>query len=177
MTDLEELFLNELADIYHAEKQLSKALPKMAKAAHSADLKHAFDEHCSETEEHISRLEEVFEIFGKRAKGKKCEGIEGIVSESKEMLSEFKKRASLDAGLIASAQKAEHYEIASYGTLCTWAKQLGKDRVLSLLKQNLQEEKAADQKLTGIAESHTNIEADQAEAPVRSFRLASSRSR
>lgn len=159
MQDLQELFLAELADIYHAEKQLTKALPKMAKAAGSDELRSAFQEHLEQTEGQIDRLEEVFDLFDKPAKGKKCEGMEGIIGEAETTAQEFKKSSALDAALIAAAQKVEHYEIASYGCLCTWAEELDATEALKLLKQNLSEEKQTDEKLTELAETHLNLEA------------------
>jgi ferritin-like metal-binding protein YciE len=160
---LHELFLDELADIYSAEKQLTKALPKMAKAAQSPELKEAFESHLEETENQISRLEQATKVLGETLKRKKCKGMEGLLEEGKEMMEEKDDSAALDAALIASAQKVEHYEIASYGTICTWAEMMGHSEALELLKQNLSEEKAADEKLTGIAESTANQEAHQQE--------------
>jgi len=163
MENLRELFLEELADIYNAEKQLIKALPQMAKAASSPELKESFEAHLEETEDHISRLEEVFELFGREARGKKCEAMEGLVEEGKKVIKEGEEGPVLDAALIAGAQKVEHYEIASYGTLCTWAKLLEENEALDLLKENLEDEKATDEKLTEIAESAVNLEAAEAE--------------
>jgi ferritin-like metal-binding protein YciE len=160
---LHELFLDELADMYSAEQQLTKALPKLAKAAQSDELREAFEMHLEETENHVSRLEQVFESLDETPKKKKCKGIEGILDEGKEIMTEHKKGEELDAALISAAQKTEHYEIASYGCLCTWAEQMGHDRALNLLKENLNEEKAADEKLTEIAKSSANLEAEHAE--------------
>ena len=156
---LHELFLDELADVYSAEKQLTKALPKMAKAAQSPELRDAFEMHLGETEEQISRLERATKILGETLKRKKCKGMEGLIEEGTEMMEEKDDSAALDAALIASAQKIEHYEIAAYGTLCTWAEIMGHQEALDLLKRNLSEEKATDEKLTGIAESAANQEA------------------
>lgn len=181
MSDLQELFLDELADMYNAEKQITKALPKMVKSAESAQLRTAFQNHLKETEEHVSRLEEVFDLFGQRAKSKTCDAMKGIISEGKEILSTFKKNTALDAALISAAQKVEHYEIASYGCLCTWAKQLGNQRALRLLKQTLDEEKKADTKLTALAKERSNIKAARPELPAgrrnSRVRMATSRSR
>ncbi len=161
---LHELFLDELADIYHAEQQLVKALPKMAKAAESDDLREAFESHLKETETHVSRIEKAFKELGEKPKRKRCKGMEGLLEEGKEMLSEKKDEPSLDAALIASAQKVEHYEIASYGSLCAWAKEMGHQGALRLLKENLSEEKEADEKLTSIAEDVANLRAEAAAA-------------
>jgi len=160
---LKELFLEELADAHNAEQQLTKALPKMAKKARSSELRDAFETHLEETENHISRLEQVVESLGESLKRKKCKGMEGIVSEGEEMASEQKDSEALDAALIAAAQKVEHYEIASYGTLCTWAELLGQRAALDLLKQTLAEEKETDEKLTSIAEEVANVQAQQGE--------------
>lgn len=159
MQDLQDLFLAELGDIYNAEKQLVKALPKMAKAAKSEDLRSAFEEHLEQTQAQVEKLEDVFDLFDKTAKGTKCEAMEGLVDESQRMAREFKGHGALDAALICAAQKVEHYEIASYGCLCTWAEILGKNEALRLLKQILSQEKQADEKLTQLAESHLNLEA------------------
>jgi ferritin-like metal-binding protein YciE len=154
--DLHDLFLDELADILHAEQQLTKALPKMAKAAESEDLRAAFESHLSETENQITRLENVFKSLGESTKRKRCKGMAGLIEEGEEMMKEMKDTTALDASLIASAQKVEHYEIASYGTICAWAEKMGHDKALQLLRKNLSEEKAADEKLTGIAENVAN---------------------
>jgi len=161
MSDLHELFLAELADVYGAEKQLLKALPKMAKAANSSELQEALSSHFSETEEQVERIEQVFEALGKPAKAKRCKAMEGLLAEGKEILEEWKDSAALDAALISAAQKVEHYEIASYGCLCTWAELLGNNEVLDLLKQTMNEEERADKKLTDIAESSSNTEAEE----------------
>jgi ferritin-like metal-binding protein YciE len=158
--DLHELFLDELFDVHNAEQQLTKALPKMAKAAESDELREAFESHLAETEEHVSRLEEVVEGLGEKMKRKTCPAMKGLIEEAQELLKEQKDSSALDAALIAAAQKVEHYEIASYGTLCTWAEQMGHDEALQLLKQTLTEEKEADEKLTTIAESAANAQAE-----------------
>jgi ferritin-like metal-binding protein YciE len=158
---LQELLVEELRDIYHAEGQLLKALPKMAKAAKSERLKEAFERHLEETEQQIERLERAFESLGEPVKGKKCQAMEGLIAEGKEVMEEHSESAMLDAALICAAQKIEHYEIASYGTICTWADLLGLDEVSDLLKETLDEEKTTDESLTEIAESEINVEAVQ----------------
>ena len=157
--DLNELFLDTLKDIYYAEKQILKALPKMAKAAQSPDLQAAFEKHHDETEGHVERLEQVFELLGKPARGKKCDAIEGIIEEGKEVMEEYADTPALDAGLLAAAQAVEHYEMTRYGTLIAWAKQLGHTNVVPLLSQTLEEEKATDKKLTSMAEAKVNQKA------------------
>jgi len=157
--DLHELFLDEFADIYNAEKQLTKALPKMAKAAQTPELRQAFETHLRETENQINRLEQAIETLDESLKRKKCKAMEGLLEEGKEILEEQKGSSALDAGLIAAAQKVEHYEIASYGTLCRWAEMMGHTEALNLLKQNLAEEKATDEKLTQVAERTANVQA------------------
>lgn len=158
---LRDLFHNSLRDIYFAERQILKVLPKMARAANSDDGRAAFLQHRDETQGQIERLEQVFEIFGKTARGKTCEAIQGIIAEGDEVIEEFKDSRALDAGLIASAQAVEHYEIARYGTLIAWAGQLGLPDVIPLLDANLQEELATDAKLTELGESLANVEAAQ----------------
>jgi ferritin-like metal-binding protein YciE len=160
---LKDLFIEELRDIYHAEGQLVKALPKVAKTANNADLKAAIEQHLEETKGQVNRLERVFETIGEKARGKKCDGMAGLIDEAKEMMEEEAEPDVLDAGIIAGSQKIEHYEIATYGCLCTWAKQLELDEAAELLGQNLEEEKAADAKLTELAESHINAQASQGE--------------
>jgi ferritin-like metal-binding protein YciE len=157
---LRDLFIETLRDVHHAEGQLVKALPKMAKTASNADLAGAFESHLEETKGHVERLDRVFDAIGEKARGKKCKAMEGLIEEGKEWIDEHAEPDVMDAGLIAAAQKVEHYEIATYGCLCTWAKQLDLDDAVSLLGQNLDEEKAADEKLTGLAESHINAQAD-----------------
>jgi ferritin-like metal-binding protein YciE len=157
---LKDLFLDTLRDTYNAEAQLVKGLPKMAKAAHNPELKHGFEEHLKQTEEHHNRLERVFEAIGEKARGKTCDAMKGLVSESSDWISESAEPNVMDAGLIAHAQKVEHYEIATYGCLVTWAQQLDlDDDAVSLLKQTLNEEKETDEKLTQIAESMVNAAA------------------
>ena len=159
--NLQELFVEELKDIYDAEKQLVKALPKMAKAAESAELRGAFEEHLEITRAHVGRLEEVFKGLGMAARGKTCEGMKGLVEEGQEAIEELEGTV-LDAALIASAQKVEHYEIATYGTLATFAEVLGMEDAKDLLGQTLDEEKEADEKLTQIARQ-INPEAEMSE--------------
>lgn len=159
--ELHELFLDELADVYNAEQQLIKALPKMAKAARNEELRQGFEMHLQETESQISRLEDVARALGESIKRKTCKAMKGLIEEGTEMMQEKKGSAALDAALIAAAQKVEHYEIASYGTLCAWAKQMNHDEALELLHETLEEERATDEKLTQLAESLANIEAEQ----------------
>jgi ferritin-like metal-binding protein YciE len=158
---LEDLFHETLKDIYYAEKKILTALPKMAKSAHSDELRAAFEKHETETEEHVSRLEQVFEAIEQSPKGKTCDAINGIIDESKDFMKEFKDSPALDASLISAAQAVEHYEITRYGTLKTWAKHLGLDEAVDLLKETLEEEKKADQALTELAQSGLNQEAHQ----------------
>jgi ferritin-like metal-binding protein YciE len=154
--ELHELFLDELADIYNAEQQLTKALPKMAKAAESDELRQAFEQHLEETQQHIQRLEQVVETLDESLKRKTCKAMKGLLEEGDELMQELKDSSALDAGLIAAAQKVEHYEIATYGTLCAWAEQMGHDEAFELLKQTQDEEEAADEKLTEVAENIAN---------------------
>jgi ferritin-like metal-binding protein YciE len=156
---LDDLFLDTLKDIYYAEKQIVKTLPKMAKAAQSQELKAGFEKHLDETEGHVERLEQVFELIGKPARGKTCEAILGIIEEGKSIMDEFKDSPALDAGLISSAQAVEHYEITRYGTLKTWAQQMGNLDVVRLLDATLKEEVATDKKLTQVAEGQANRKA------------------
>ena len=156
---LQELFVEELRDMYDAEKRLTKALPKMAKATEDGPLRAAFTAHLKETERQIARLEQVFRTVGETPRGKKCDGIMGIIEEGNSMIEELDRGPVLDAALIAGAQKAEHYEIASYGTLAYYAELLGNDRAKDLLGQTLDEEKAADEKLNMIAKSDVNCDA------------------
>ncbi len=162
MKKLEDLFEDTLKDIYYAEKTILKALPKMAKKASSPDLKEAFESHLEETEGQIERLEQVFELIGKAARGKKCPAIEGITEEAKEIMEEAETPEVLDAGLAAAAQAVEHYEMARYGTLIAWARELGMDEAADLLEETLEQEKAADEKLTELAEGGINEEAANA---------------
>jgi ferritin-like metal-binding protein YciE len=156
---LDDLFLDTLKDIYYAEKQLLKALPKMAKAAQDPKLADGFMMHAEETEGHVERLEQIFELLDKPARGKTCDAILGILEEGKSIMDEFKDTIAIDAGLISAGQAAEHYEIARYGTLKTWAEQLGMTDAVKLLDQTLAEEKATDEKLTELAISTENIKA------------------
>jgi ferritin-like metal-binding protein YciE len=154
--DLSALFLDTLKDIYYAEKQIYKSLPKMAKAASSDKLRAAFEKHHDETEGQIERLEQVFELLGKPARGKKCDAIEGILDEGKEIMEEYEEEPALDAGLLAAAQAVEHYEISRYGTLRSWAAKLGMKDAVKLLDQTLAEEKKTDDALTKLADSEVN---------------------
>lgn len=159
MNDLQKLFISELKDMYDGEQQLVDALAEMEKSADSAELKSAFHEHLEETKGHVNRLEQVFKQIGETPKRKTCHGIEGIIDEGQMLSKEFQGNAALDAALITAGQKSEHYEITSYGSLCSWAEELGLDPVADLLKQNLSEEKHADEKLTQLAEASRNPEA------------------
>lgn len=154
-----QLFMDELKDIYWAEKHLVKALPKMQKAATTAELVDAFAEHLEATKGHVSRLEEIFDLMGARAVGKKCDAMEGLVAEAQELISEEDPGSVLDAGLIIAAQKVEHYEIASYGSLRTLATRMGHTEAANILEQTLDEEKETDSLLTQIAETKVNEEA------------------
>jgi ferritin-like metal-binding protein YciE len=160
---LDELFHDTLKDIYYAEKKILAALPKMAKAAHNPDLKAAFEKHEGETEDQVARLEQVFELIEKKAQGKKCPAIDGIVAEGQEIIKDYKASPALDPGLLAAAQAVEHYEISRYGTLRTWAQELGLAQAVTLLEATLDEEKSTDEALTELAETCVNQEA-QAEA-------------
>jgi len=161
---LRDLFLQEVRDIYHAEGQLIKALPRMAKAASNPELRAGFEEHLEQTRGHQERLEQVFEALGEKVRGKTCQAMEGLVAEGKEWLGEDATPEVMDAGLIGCAQKVEHYEIATYGCLVTWAKQLDlDDDAVMALQQNLAEEKETDEKLTQMAESMINMQAANAE--------------
>ena len=154
--NLHDLLVDELKDLYHAEKQLTKALPKMAKAATHEGLRDALESHLEETREHVARLEEAFGALDMSPKAKPCAGMAGIIEEGSDLLEEDAEPGVLDAGIIAAAQRAEHYEIGAYGTCAEWARLLGLDEVVSLLERTLNEEKAADQKLTALAESGIN---------------------
>jgi ferritin-like metal-binding protein YciE len=157
--DLSGLFHHTLKDVYFAENAILKALPKMAQAAQSEDLKEAFQTHLEQTREQVSRLEQVFELLGEKAEGEPCEAIQGIIREGEEVMEEFRGGPALDAGLIAAAQAVEHYEIARYGSLCTWAEQLDMDEAKELLGETLDEEETTDQLLSDMAESKINAEA------------------
>ena len=162
---LHEAFVEELRDTYDAEKQLTKALPKMAKAASSAGLKRAFETHLEETLGQIKRLEEVFAGLDEQVRGKHCDGIAGIIEEGKSIMEEDFADSTMDACLIAAGQRAEHYEMAAYGTLVAWARAMGHDEAADLLQENLDEEKAADEKLSSLAEGGINQEAAEAAHP------------
>jgi ferritin-like metal-binding protein YciE len=156
---MEDLLVHELKDLYSAETQIVKALPKMAKAASSADLQKAFEDHLEETKHQVQRLDEIFQELETSARGKKCKAMEGLLAEGKEVVDEDAEPHVKDAALIGAAQRVEHYEIAAYGTTRTFAKQLGKDRIVELLDETLEEEKGADTKLTDLAESSVNLQA------------------
>jgi ferritin-like metal-binding protein YciE len=156
---LDDLFLDTIKDIYYAEKQIVKTLPKMAKAATAPELKAGFEQHAEETQGHIERLEQVFELIGKPARGKTCDAILGILEEGKSIMEDFKGTVALDAGLVSAAQAVEHYEIARYGTLKTWATQLGLTEAAALLDATLKEEVATDKKLTQVATTVANRKA------------------
>jgi len=159
---LNDLFLTTLKDVYYAEKAILRALPKMAKAAESGDLKEAFVKHRDETAGHVERLEQIFDKLGKKASGKTCEAIKGIIEEGEEIMDDFEDSDALDAGLIAAGQAVEHYEISRYGTLRTWAQQLGMRDAAKLLDQTLAEEKKTDELFTQLAEARANPKADKA---------------
>ena len=162
---LHDAFLDELKDAYDAEKQLTKALPKMAKAANSPELKQAIENHLEETRQQVTRLEQVFAAIEEKARGKHCEGIAGIIEEGQSAMQEEYDEATADALLIASAQRAEHYEMAAYGTLVAWARAMGHDDAADLLQETLDEEKAADEKLNELAEGGINEQAAQLAHP------------
>lgn len=149
---LEKLFVDELKDIYSAENQITKALPKLVKAATSKDLRTAFEKHLKETEGHVERLEQIFEILGESPKGKTCNGMKGVLEEGSEMLHETEEGEVRDQGLISAAQRVEHYEMAAYGTVRSYAQRLSQPQIVKLLEATLEEEKAADQKLTEISQ-------------------------
>ena len=159
MSTLRETFLDELADVYDAEKQILKALPKMIKAAEHEQLKEGFQEHLEQTEEHVNRLEQVFEHMGEKAKAKKCQAMMGIIEEGEELI----KDKAGDAALICAAQKVEHYEIASYGSLAAWAKLMGEQDSADLLEETLEEERETDERLTEVAEEIVNVEESEGE--------------
>jgi ferritin-like metal-binding protein YciE len=165
MQTLRDLLVDELKDLYSAENQIIKALPKMAKAASSDELRSAFEEHLEQTHQHSERLERICELLDVTPKGKKCVGLEGIIEEGKDLMSQNVEPAVLDAGLIAGAQKVEHYEMAGYGCARTWARQLGIEEAAQLLEATLDEEKATDQKLNQLAEHAINQQADQESGP------------
>ncbi|OAF18516.1 ferritin-like domain-containing protein [Bradyrhizobium neotropicale] len=157
---LNDLFLETLRDIYFAENKIIKTLPKMSKAAHSKDLAAAFNKHLRETQGQVKRLDQIFKMLGKPARGKPCEAINGITDEGAEIMREFKNAPALDAGLLAAAQAVEHYEISRYGTLRTWAEELGMQEAATLLQATLDEEESTDRALTELATSVINLEAE-----------------
>jgi ferritin-like metal-binding protein YciE len=159
---LEDMFLEELKDVYNAENQILKALPRMAKKASAPELRRAFEQHLKQTEAQVQRLERVFATLDEKVKGKSCKGMQGIIEEGKEVMSEDIEDDVLDAALIAAAQKVEHYEMATYGTLRAWAQTLGNQQAAKLLQQTLEEEEATDKKLTQLAEQLVNAEAVEA---------------
>ena len=159
ITTFEDLFLHQLQDVYYAENQITKALPKMTEKATAPALKKGFETHLRETEGQIARLERIFELLGEKAKAVTCPAIDGIIKEANEVAGEIADKAVLDAALIASAQAVEHYEITRYGTLIAWAQEVGKEPVAKLLTTSLDEEKAADEKLTKIAQNKVNKKA------------------
>jgi ferritin-like metal-binding protein YciE len=160
INSLRDLYIDQLRDLYDAENQLVKALPKMAEACASDELREGFEEHLEQTRGHVQRLEQIFERLGEKPKGKKCKGMEGLVKEGSETLDEDMQEDTKDAGIIAAAQRVEHYEIAVYGTVRTWADLLGRDDDAGLLEQTLEEEKETDQKLTQLAEN-INVQAEE----------------
>ena len=153
---LNDLFVETLKDLYYVEKKLVKTLPKMSEKATSPELRQAMEDHLRETETHVQRLEQVFELLGQRASAKTCEALEGLIREADETTGEIEDQQTLDAALISSAQTVEHYEIARYGTLACWAAEIGNTEVAELLEQTLEEEKAADERLSVIAEDQIN---------------------
>jgi ferritin-like metal-binding protein YciE len=158
---LKELYIEELKDLYNAENQLVKALPKMAKAASSEELSQGFEEHLEQTRGHVQRLEKIFQSLGESPKGKKCKGMEGLVAEGAEVMEEDFEDSVMDAALIGAAQRVEHYEIAAYGTVCAFAEELGESEQASLLNETLEEEKETDEKLINLAKQ-INSQANQA---------------
>jgi ferritin-like metal-binding protein YciE len=174
---LKELYIDELKDIYNAENQLVKALPKMAKTANSEELRTGFEEHLEQTRGHVQRLEQIFKELGEKPSGKKCKGMEGLLAEGQEIMGEDFEDDVMDAALISAAQRVEHYEIAAYGTVRTYAELLGEDTAVQLLEQTLEEEKETDQKLTDMAgeinvkalgeSSEEGSQEDEEEAPMR----------
>jgi ferritin-like metal-binding protein YciE len=163
MTSLRELYVEELKDLYSAENQILKALPRMIRAASNKDLQRAFTQHERQTQQQVKRLERIFRMLDESTRGKKCKGMEGLIEEAQELIKERPEPEVLDAGLIAAAQRVEHYEIAGYGTVRTYARQLGEEEQANLLQETLNEEGETDKLLTGLAESSINIEAEQAD--------------
>jgi ferritin-like metal-binding protein YciE len=164
MNSLRELYVEELKDLYSAENQILKALPKMMRAASDRELQRAFSQHEKQTQRQVKRLERIFKQLGEAPRGKKCKGMEGLLEEGKDLMQEQPEPEVLDAGLIAAAQRVEHYEIAAYGTVRAYAQQLGEDEHASLLQETLDEEGETDKRLTALAESSINIEADDGAA-------------
>ena len=156
---LDDLFAHQLQDIYYAEHQITKSLPKMIEKATDPALKAGFEQHLAETEVQVERLQQIFELLGKPARGKTCDAILGIIEEGKEIMDEYKGTQALDAGLVSAAQAVEHYEIARYGTLATWAKQLGHTEARNLLLETLKEEEATEEKLSALAKASVNLKA------------------
>ena len=174
---LRQLYVNELKDLYNAETQLVKALPKMAKASSNAELRQGFEEHLRQTSEQVSRLEQIFDMLGEKATGKKCLGMEGLVKEGAEVMSEDYEDALMDAAIIGAAQRVEHYEIAGYGTVRAFAELLGENEHVSLLEQTLEEEKQTDDKLSQLA-AEINSQAEQGEvAEIESQQVSRQRSK
>jgi ferritin-like metal-binding protein YciE len=159
LNTLQDLYIHELKDLYSAENQIVKALPKMAKEASAPELRTAFEEHLQQTREHVSRLERIFERMNESPKGSSCDGMKGIISEGEDLMDEDADESVCDAALIGAAQRVEHYEMAAYGSVRTYARQLGYQEDAALLQRTLDEEGATDKKLTSIAESHVNVEA------------------
>lgn len=173
---LRQLYIDELRDLYNAETQLTKALPKMAKASSNSELRQGFEEHLRQTSEHVSRLEQIFDMLGEKPTGKKCLGMEGLVKEGAETMKEDYEGAVMDAAIIGAAQRVEHYEIAGYGTVREFAQLLGEDEHISLLEQTLEEEKQTDEKLTQLAED-INSQAQEGEEEQREQRPRASKGR
>jgi ferritin-like metal-binding protein YciE len=167
MESLKELYVDELKDLWSAETQITKALPKMMKAATNPKLKRAFNTHLKQTERHIKRLERIFKELDESPRGKKCVGMEGLIKEGQELIKEKPEAEVLDAGLIAAAQHVEHYEMAGYGCVRTWARQMGEDRQAELLQETLDEEEQTDRLLTELAESEINVEAEEGDEEER----------
>lgn len=170
LKSLDDLLVHELQDIYNAESQIVKALPKMIKAASHPELQSAFEEHLEQTEGQIERLEQVFKLLGVPAKGRKCEGMAGLLEEGKKTMEEDALPSVKDAALIAAAQKVEHYEIAAYGCVCTYAEMLGHEQAHQLLAQTLDEEETTDQKLSALAENIINVDAERADVEEEELR-------
>lgn len=164
LNTLQDVYIDELRDLYNMETQLTKAMPRISKAVTHPELKTALGQHLQETATHVERLEQVFEMAGQKVRGKKCTAMEGILEEAKELISTEINDNALDAALIGAAQKVEHYEIASYGTVCTWARQLGFDDQADILEETLSEEKAANEKLTQLATEMINEDATVGES-------------